>query len=86
MYSLSRNLDVSVRSWRETRVNDVVAVGVGLIDVSVDLFACFHETVAEMGVLVEGVGVSGKREDVFVVAGGEGRGGEGQGWFKDDLG
>jgi hypothetical protein len=85
MYSLSCNLDVSVRSWRETRVDDVVAVGVGLIDVSVDLFAGFHETVAEMGVLVEGVSVSGKSEHVFVVSRGEGGGREGQGWFKDDL-
>ena len=85
MDSCSCNVDVSVHSGRETWIHDF-GVGVGLVDVSVNLFACFHETVAEMGVLVEGVGVSGKSEDVFVVAGGEGRGGEGEGWFKDDLG
>ena len=74
MYSLARNFDVSVHAGRETGVDEFVGVGVGLVDVSVDLFACFHETVAEMGVLVEGVGVSSKSEDVFVVAGGEGGG------------
>jgi len=38
-----------------------------------------------MGMLVKSVGVSGKGEDVFVVAGGEVGGGEGQDRFKDDL-
>jgi len=86
MYSLSRNLDVGVHAGGETRVDDVVGGGVGLVDVLVDLFACFHKTVAEMGVLVQGVGVSSKGEDVFVVAGSESGGGERVGWFKDDLG
>lgn len=84
MDPISCNVDVCVHSGWETGVHDFGG-GVGLVDVAVDLFACFHETVAEMGVLVEGVGVSGECENVFMVAGGEGGCGEGEDWFKDDL-
>ena len=59
-------------------------------DEFVDGFAGFHEAVAEVGMLVEFVGLAGGTEDVFVVAFGEffghAAGGGGEGGFEDDLG
>ena len=69
----------------------VVSGGVvdGLGDEFVDGFAGFHEPVAEVGVLVEFVGLAGGAEDVFVVAFGEffghAAGGGGEGGFEDNL-
>jgi len=82
--SRAGNVDVSVHAGRETWVDDFGGGG-GLVDVTVDLFACFHESVAEMGVLVEGVGVSGESEDVFVVAGRELGCGKREDGFEYDL-
>ena len=70
----------------------VVGGGVvdGLGDEFMDGFAGFHEAVAEVGVLVEFVGLARGAEDVFVVAFGEffghAAGGGGEGGFEDDLG
>ena len=62
----------------------------GLGDEFVDGFAGFHEAVAEVGVLVQFVGLAGGAEDVFVVAFGEffwhAPAGGGEGGFEDDLG
>ena len=41
------------------------------MDVFVDCFACFHETVAVMGVLIQCIFMACEGEDVFVVSGGE---------------
>ena len=70
----------------------VVGGGVvdGLGDEFVDGFAGFHEAVAEVGMLVEFVGLAGGAKDVFMVAFGELFGhptaGGGEGGFEDDLG
>jgi len=44
------------------------------MDVFVDCFACFHETVAEMGVLIQCIFMACEGEDVFVVSRSELRG------------
>jgi hypothetical protein len=88
MHAGTRNVDKDVRAGWKTWVDDIVGGGGwggGLVDLTVDGFSCFHEAVAEMRVLVEGVGVSGEGEDVFMVAGGELGGCDGEGRFEDDL-
>lgn len=80
--------EVFGHSWGEARVDDVgVWFGEGgFVDMCVDCFSSFHEAVAEMGVLIEGICVACEGEDVFVIAGSEFRCWHGGDGFKDDLG
>jgi len=80
------DVDVFFHSGRKTWIYNAVGHRGGMYDLTVDGFSGFHEAVAEVGVLVEGVRVSGKGEDVFMVSGGKAVRWHREGWFKDDLG
>jgi hypothetical protein len=56
-----------------------------VIDVSMNGFTSFHQTVTEMRMLIKSISVTGKRNDVFVVAGGKSRCRQGESGFKDNL-
>jgi len=79
------NVDVFFHSGRKTWIYDAVGHGGGMEDLMVDGFSGFHEAVAEVGVLVKGVRMSGKGDDVFVVSRGKAVCWHREGWFEDDL-